>query len=199
MWVVYRKDDRKIIGLTPNCEIDLDRETAIREIVEGSRTPGEPDKYDAIQVTDGNLGSQYMRAFPDKLVVAGTAKKAKLSIRDPDISSLYITTDATYKHPVDGLPGIPADGTSSVLLTIQKMDIRAKPLTGPGDNDQIYIRTDHGIVRNADGSEDIHSINLDHGKASIRLFSETVKRVATLQILSGNRGLKGSMVRIEFV
>ena len=168
-------------------------------MVEGSRNPGELDKYDAIQVTDRNLASQYMRAFPDKLVIAGTAKKPKLSIRDPEISSLYITTDATYKHPVDGLPGIPADGSSSVLLTIQKMDIRAKPLTGPRDNDQIYVRADHGIVRNADGSEDIHSVNLDHGKTSIRLFSETVKRVATLQILSGSPRLKGSMVRIEFV
>lgn len=199
MWVIYRKSDLKIIGLSPNCEMDPDRESAIRETVAGSRNPGEPDEYDAIQVTDREMASQYMRAFPERLAVSGTAKKPKLSIRDRETASLYITTDAAYLHPVDGIPGIPADGSSSVLLTIRKMDIRARPLEGTGDNDQLYFRTDHGIVRDSDGSGDIQGIRLDHGKACIRLFSEAVKRVATLQIMSDNPDLKGSLIRIEFI
>jgi hypothetical protein len=199
MWVVYKKNDRKIIGLTPNCDLDLDKETAIKEIVEGSRNPGEVNEYDAIQVSDRIMASQYMRAFPVKLVVAGTTKAPKLSIRDPEISGLYITTDATYKHPVDGIPGIRADGSSSVLLSIQKIDVRSKPQTGTDDKDQLYFRSDHGIVRNASGTKDLHSIKLSRGKANIRLFSETVKRVATLQIISDNPELKGSTIRIEFV
>ncbi|HEX9023167.1 MAG TPA: hypothetical protein VF799_04925, partial [Geobacteraceae bacterium] len=177
MWVVYKKKERKIIGLTPNCDIDLDKETAIAEIVAGSRDPGDIGEYDALQVTDMGMASQYMRAFPERLVIAGTAAKPKLSIRDPEINSLYITTNATSRHPVDGIPEIPADGKSSLLLTIQKMDVRAKPLAGPEDNDQLYFRTDHGVVRSASGKEDIHGIRLKRGKAGIRLFSDTVKRV----------------------
>jgi len=199
MWVVYRKKERSIIGLTPNCDIDLDKETALRETVEGSRDAGDLKEYDAFQVTDTKLASQYMRAFPGKLVIAGTASHPKLSIRDPEISSLYITTDATNKHPVDGIPEIPADGASSVLLTIQKMDVRARPQTGAEDNDQLYFRIDHGIVRNASGKEAIRGIKLRRGKASIRLFSDTVKRVATLQIISADPNLQDSMIRIEFV
>lgn len=199
MWVVYKKAGREIIGLTAICGKELDKEAALQEIVEGSVSPGELGEYDAIQVTDREEARDYMAAFPDKLVVAGTARKPKLAIRDPRVFSLFISTDASDKHPVDGIPEIPADGSSSTLITIQKVDERSRPQSRAKDNDQLYLRTDHGIIRDADGDKDISSIKLRKGEAKIRLFSEEVKRVATLHIMSPNPDLPDRIIRIEFI
>jgi hypothetical protein len=199
MWVVYKKVGREIIGLTGGCEYDLDKEAALQEVVEGSVNPGELDEYDAIQVTDREKVQDYMEAFPRRLVVVGTATKPKLAIREPRVFSLFITIDAPDKHPVDGIPEIPADGTSSALITLQKIDERSRPRRSTRDNDQLYLRTDHGIIRDADGEENISSIKLRKGEAKIRLFSETVKRVATVQIMSDKSDLRGNAIRIEFI
>ncbi|OPY80855.1 MAG: hypothetical protein A4E65_01310 [Syntrophorhabdus sp. PtaU1.Bin153] len=199
MWVVYRKGARSIIGITADGGIDPDKETAIKEIVGGTVAPGSISEYEAIQVTDREKISQYLEAFPGRLAVAGTTKQPKLVIREPEVFSLYITTDATDKHPIDGIPTIPADGSSSVLITIQKVDERAKPQTGKKDNDQLYLRANHGIIRDAAGKEAISSTTLDKGEARIRLFSETVRRVATLQIMANNPDIQDCMLRIEFV
>ncbi|OPX96053.1 MAG: hypothetical protein A4E62_00028 [Syntrophorhabdus sp. PtaU1.Bin002] len=199
MWVVYRKGARKIIGITADGGIDPDKETAIKEIVGGTVAPGDISEYEAIQVTDREKVSQYLEAFPAKLAVAGTTKQPKLVIREPEAFSLYITTDASDKHPIDGIPTIPADGASSVLITIQKVDERAKPQTGKKDNDQLYLRANHGIIRDEAGNEAISSVALNKGEAKIRLFSETVKRVTTLQIMAKNPEIQDCMLRIEFV
>lgn len=199
MWVVYKKAELRIIGLTADCDKDLDKETALKEVVEGSIEPGEVSEYDAIQVTDKKKAYEYIEVFPDKLVLTGTTLKPKLAIREPEVFSLFITTDAPDKHPVDGIPEIPADGSSSALITIQKIDERFKPQRGTKDNDQLYLRTDHGIIRDAEGNEDINNIRLSKGKARIRLFSEKVMRVATLQIISGNPDLRDNTIRIEFI
>ncbi len=171
----------------------------VEEGVDGRTEPGELGEYDAIQVTDRKKARDYMVAFPGKLVIAGTAKKPKLAIRDPKVFSLFITTDAPDKHPVDGIPEIPADGSSSALISIHKMDERSRPQRGAKDNDQLYLRTDYGIIRDADGNEDISSVTLEKGEAEIRLFSESVKRVATVQIMSVNPDLRGGIMRIEFI
>jgi len=199
MWIVYKKAERRIIGLTADCNQDPDRETALSEIVAGSVKPGELSEYDAIQVTDREKAREYMEAFPDKLVLTGTAERPKLAIRDPEVFSLFVTIDAPDKHPVDGVPEIPADGSSSALITLQKIDERFKPQRRTKDNDQLYFRTDHGTIRDADGKQDLGSIRLNKGEAKIRLFSETAKRVASLQIMSGNPDLRGTVVRIEFI
>jgi hypothetical protein len=199
MWVVYRKGARSIIGLTADGGIDPDKATAIKEIVGGTVAPGDIGEYEAIRVTDREKIPQYLDAFPGRLAVAGTTKQPKLVIREPEVFSLYITTDATDKHPIDGIPTIPADGTSSVLITIQKVDERTKPQTGKKDNDQLYLRANHGTIRDAAGKEAISRITLNKGEARIRLFSETVRRVATLQIMANNPGIEDCMLRIEFV
>lgn len=199
MWVVYKKAELRIIGLTADCDMDLDKEIALKEVVEGSIEPGEVSEYDAIQVTDKKKAHEYIEAFPDKLVLTGTTLKPKLAIREPEVFSLFITTDAPDKHPIDGIPEIPADGSSSALITIQKIDERFKPQRGTKDNDQLYLRTDHGIIRDVESNEDINNIRLRKGQAQIRLFSEKVMRVATLQIISGNPDLRDNTIRIEFI
>jgi len=199
MWVIYKKAKRKIIGLTALCDKDINKEAAIKEVVEGSTTKGKLSGYDAIQVTDKEKAHEYMEAFPHKLVLIGTVKKPRLTIRDPEVFSLFVTTDAQDKHPVDGIPEIPADGSTSALITIRKIDERFKPQRGTKDNDQLYLRTDYGIIRDADGNKEINSVKLSKGEAKIRLFPEAAKRVATLKIISANPDLQDNIIRIEFI
>ena len=201
MWIIFNKDKRAIVGLTADCEIDLDldKQTAISEVVSGLIKPDKIDDYDAIQVTDRDKAFEYMQAYPMKLVLAGTKSKPTVSIREPEIFSLYVTTDAPDQHPVDGIPEIPADGKSSALITVQKIDERSKIQKGADDNDQLYLRVDHGILRDINGEKDINSIKLDKGVSKFRLFSQTLKRVANIEILSEKPDLINTSLRIEFI
>ncbi|MBE9570807.1 MAG: hypothetical protein IMF11_09275 [Proteobacteria bacterium] len=199
MWVVFRSKERRIVGVTADSAMDLDKEDSLKEVVNGLVKPGDVSEYDAIQITDREKAAEYMEAFPDKLVLKGPLTKPQLAIRDPEIFSLYITTDAKDVHPVDGIPEITADGNSFATISIQKIDERYKPQRGPNDDDRIYLRTDHGILRDAEGTNEINSIKLNEGKAVFRLVSEKVKRVATVQMLTANPNLQDTSFRIEFI
>ncbi len=199
MWVIYKKTDRQIIGVTALGAQDAEKNTALKEVVGGSVKPGKFSEYDALQVTDRILSQQYMEAFPNRLLVTGAASKPKLVIRDPESFSLFIESDAEDKHPVDGIPEIPADGTASTLITITKIDERFKPQKGEGDNEELYLRTDHGILRDEKGKKDINKVKLKKGQAKIRLFSQTLKRVATLQIITTAPYLDDTIFRVEFI
>lgn len=199
MWVIYKRSDRQIIGVTAHGAQDPEKNAALEEVVQGSVNPGKLSEYDAVQVSDPLLAQQYMEAFPQRLVVAGAGSSPKLVIRDPEAFSLFLESDANDKHPVDGIPEIAADGASSTLITITKIDERFKPQKGEGDNEELYLRTDHGIIRDEDGKNDINRVQLKNGQAKIRLFSEKLKRVATLQIISAAAYLDDTVIRIEFI
>jgi hypothetical protein len=199
MWVIFQRKERKIVGFTADGAEDLAKDAALQEVVTGLVKPGDLSEYDAIQVTDRAKAAEYLEAFPEKLMVKGSLTKPQLAIRDPETFSLYITTDAKDVHPVDGIPEITADGESFATITIRKIDDRYKPQLGKKGADQIYLRTDHGILRDADGASDINSIKLKDGKAVFRLVSEKVKRVATVQLLSTNPNLPDTSYRIEFI
>lgn len=199
MWVIYRRSDRKIIGVTALGSNDPHKAAALKEVVEGSVKPGALSDYDAIQVSDPLRAKRYMDAFPDRLVVAGSESAPKLAVRDREVFSLYVESDAEDKHPVDGIPEIPADGTSSTVITITKVDERFKPQKGEGDNDEIFLRTDYGALRAEKGENDIRSVRLEKGQARIRLVSEAMKRVATVQVLSAGNQLEDTFIRIEFI
>jgi len=199
MWIVYKKADRQIIGITALGPKDPDKNAALAEVVKGSVNPGELSEYDALQVTDLFRAQRYMEAFPRRLRVVGDASKPRLAVRDPESFSLFIESDAVDKHPVDGIPEIAADGTSSTLITITKIDERFKPQKGDGDNEELYLRTDHGIIRDETGENDINNVKLVKGQARIRLFSEKLKRVATLQVISAASHLGEMSIRIEFI
>jgi hypothetical protein len=199
MWIVYSKKDKQIVGLSPISDMDADKQTVLAETVKGLLKPGEAGDYDAVQVTEKEKADEYMAAFPEKLILTGAGKELKPTIREPEVFSLFVTTDAPDKHPVDGIPEITADGQSSALITVQKVDERNKPQKTAKDKDQFYLRTDHGIIKDAEGKKEINSIALKQGEAKFRLFSEAVKRVATLQILSAEPKLKSSTLRVEFI
>ena len=199
MWVIYKRADRQIIGLTALGAHDPDKNTALQEIVKGTVNPGNLSEYDALHVPEESLARHFMRAFPGRLVVIGGESEPRLVVREPETFSLFIESDAPDKHPVDGIPEIAADGTSSTLITITKVDERFKPQKGEGDNEELYFRTDHGIIRDEKGEKDINKAQLQRGQVSIRLFSQTLKRVATVQIISPAPHLGDAFIRIEFI
>jgi hypothetical protein len=200
MWVVYQKPDLKIVGVSALCEYDLDKEVALKEIVNGLVDARPLQEYDAIQVTDYAQARAFFDAFPDRLVLREGAKgKLELVIVTPKVYSLLLRCDAPDVHPVDGIPEIRADGASFTTITVQKIDERGEPQKGKEDTDLLHLRTDHGALFSADGKEEINSVKLKKGEAAFRLVSETAKRVATVQIFNADVKLLDGSIRVEFI
>lgn len=199
MWVIYHKASRRIVGVTAHSEQDADRQSALTEVVSGLIGTRGEEEYDAIQVTDRMLAAKYVEAFPRRLVVENIDGAMRLSIRDPEFFILHVTTDAPDVHPVDGIAEIQADGVSSALIDVRKIDERGQPMQRPEDSDTIYLRTDHGVLRDRDGGQDISEIALAQGAAQFRLFSERAKRVATVRMFNADPKLRDGTVRIEFI
>lgn len=199
MWIVYHEPKLKIAGISACGEHDGEKKDVIKEIVNGLRRPEKFNEYNAIQETDPKKVVRYLDAFPDKLAIAGSSAKPRISIRDKERYLLYIDIDAPDRHPVDGIPEIKADGKSSTLITILKVNDLYQTQTKKTDTDEIFFRTDHGILRNKTGNKDINSVKLVKGKAVVRLYSEAVKRVATIKIFSVGSNLRDETLQVEFI
>jgi len=200
MWVIYHKTNRRVVGMSADCEPELDKDFAIEEVVNGLVDAEPPSKYDAIQVRGPDQIRVVFNASPGSLVVRETAKgKMQLTVEEPTQSFLMLSCDASDVHPVDGIPEISADGQSFTTITVQKVDSRGELLQGKNDNDQLYLRSDYGALFSADGKEKIISIKLKKGQAAFRLVSETANRVATVQVFNGDAGLQDCYIRIEFI
>jgi hypothetical protein len=200
MWVIYEKTNRKIVGLSADCETDLDKQVALKEVVNGLINPQPVSKYDAIQVSDRSRAGA-LHESPRQWLVLREAEKGKLEvvIEEPGQSFLSLTCDAPDVHPVDGIPEIAADGESFTTITAKKTDAQGKALQGKEDNDQLYLRTDYGTLFSADGKKEISSITLTKGQASFRLVSQKARRVATVQVFNADAGLLDRTIRIEFI
>jgi hypothetical protein len=198
VWVVYHKATKQIVGLTPNTDLDVDRDGAVNEIVDGLLNKSAVQEYDAILVQEKEKAADYMAVFPDKLILTEGGGGLRVVIREPESFSLHVTCDAKQKHPVDKIPMIPSDGTSFTTITIQKIDERSAPQRGEGHNDTLYLRTDYGTIRDVQGDTELGEIQLKNGRASIRLVSEPIKRVATVQIMSTDPKLPSVDFRVAF-
>jgi hypothetical protein len=199
MWVIYHKKDRTIVGFSADCELELDKDIALEEVVKGLADGEPPSHYDAIQVRDREQVRAIFNA-PGSLVLRETPKgKMQVTVEEPGQSFLMLSCDAPDVHPVDGIPEISADGESFTTITVQKVDGRGELLKGKDDNDQVYLRSDYGALFSADGKEKIISIKLKKGQAAFRLVSERAHRVATVQVFNGDAGLQDSNIRIEFI
>ncbi len=199
MWVVYNKSNLKIIGLTSRFGTDSDKQTAIAEITKGTIKSGDQVEYDAIQVVDEKKTELYYNAFPNKLKIDNSTSELKLVIRDQEYFAIFVKVDAPDKHPVDGIPEIPADGVSYTVIILQKIDERKRLQTSENDNNLLYLRTDHGTIQDFTGKDAINSVNLVNGEAKIRLVSSQEKRVATIEILCKEPGIRGRTTRVEFI
>lgn len=200
MWVVYRKKDHKVVGLSADSGVDLEKEVALGEIVSGLPDAVAPKNYDAIQVTDRALAGQYLHAFPESLFLRENSKgELQFVIEVPERYLLSVGCDAPDAHPVDGIPEIAADGKSFTTISVQKINERGEPQQGKNDSDQLFLRTDFGALFSEDGKELINSIKLKKGQAAFRLVSETNRRLATVQVFNADRNLSDRSIRIEFI
>jgi len=199
MWIIYRKKDQSIIGLSPDCEPDFDKEAALKSIVNGIVDPEPLNRYDAIQVTDRAQAVAFLHALPESLVLRETRGKLHPAIETPERFSISLSCDAQDVHPVDGIPEIPADGISFTTIKAQKIDERGAPQHGRDDNDQLYLRADYGALFSADGKEEINSLKLKKGEAAFRLVSEKNRRVASVQVFNADANLLDAVIRIEFI
>jgi hypothetical protein len=115
-----------------------------------------------------------------------------------EFTQLKVTSDAKDFHTVDGIGEIPADGQSFTTITIEKLNSQGDPLRRGRDNDEVFLRTNAGVIKDEQGSQDIRNLKLTKGKASFRLYSEDRKRVATVQLISANPYLADTSISIEF-
>ena len=200
MWVIYEKKNRRIAGLSADCEPDLEKEFALGEVVRGLVNPAPLNEYDALQVADREQARIILEAQRESVVLRETAKgKLKVVVEEPSQTFLMLTSDAPDVHPVDGIPEIKADGESFTTIAVKKVDQAGQPVEGKDDNDQLYLRTDYGTLFTADGKKEINSIKLTKGRASFRLVSEKARRVATVQVFNADAGLLDRTIRIEFI
>jgi len=114
-----------------------------------------------------------------------------------EAASLRLTADAPDVHPVDGVPEIPADGASFATITVEKLGADGAPLRRRSDNDEVFVRTTGGTLRDGRGRP-LRSVRLSGGKASFRLVSEPVGRLVSVEAVA-QPPLAGANLRVEFV
>src|SRR5436309_2443274 len=63
MWVIYQKSDRKVVGLSADSDIELDKDKAFQEVVKGLNGSPDPSLFDAFQVKERGKGHDLARAL----------------------------------------------------------------------------------------------------------------------------------------
>jgi len=204
MWIVFRKSDKQIVGSSVDAGVVRKKEEALGEVVAGLRDRLDPSEYDAIEVTDQAKLPSLTRAVGEgRAKLKDAAGKLDVVDETPEAATVRVTTDAKQFHPVDGLPLLPGDGASFLVVTLQKASLdQARDLARKTvDNDVIWLRTTGGSLREDkdDRPAEIRSVTLASGTAKFRLFSENAKRVVTVEMLSANPSLRLGGLRVEFV
>ena len=207
MWVIFRKSDNEVVGLSADSEIDLDKEKALQEVVAGLIDVKDPNDYDAFQAKgrDAVLSIQEKLSRPRGKAKVQTAKGGSdlevVGEAAGESGTVQVTTNATQFHPVDNVPLIPGDGQSFLVVTLQKSDDGGKPLIRKTkDNDVIWLRTNQGTLREDKDQNpaEIRSVTLGSGTAKFRLYSAPAKRLATVQMLTANPDLRLPGLQVEF-
>lgn len=137
------------------------------------------------------------RVVSDGQITNINAEEGETSII-PEFYQLTLTSDAKDTHVVDGIGEIPADEQSFTTITIRKLNSSGAPLQQDTDNDEIFLRTNAGFIKDTQGREEIRKIRLKRGQASFRLYAEDHKRLATVQTVSANAFLSDTSLNIEF-
>jgi hypothetical protein len=180
-------------------EVAIDKRVAVESVVQGLDNAQEPASYDAVEVKQPGwiFRMGHLVASGHLFVREGSQGELEVVDETPETYALAVTTDAKEFHPVDGIPLIPGDGESYLTINLAKVGEQGKPLERKKDNDTFWLRTDHGTLRDAAGKNEIRSVKLTSGKASIRLYSEKAKRVATVHIFNADPYLRDTAVRVE--
>ena len=159
------------------------------------------DASGAPQMTFGVTTGHHVVQTDGELVrVAAQRLRAPdgLALDDPGAAGvLRVSADAPDQHAVDGVGELPADGTSSCTIAIEKLDPAGAPLHRERDDDEVFVRTTGGTLQDDRGRR-VRSVRLRNGRAEVRLVSEPVPRLVTVEVLAAPP-LSGASVRVEFV
>lgn len=142
--------------------------------------------------TDGKLESLTTESFRQ-------APSLFEQLRQGTPAFLTLTSDAPDRHVVDGVGEVIADGTSYCTITIQKMDLNGVAVNGSGHEDELFVRTTGGSIKDDKGEQRIRSLKLRSGRAAFRLVSESNPKVVTVSVLSRNPLLPKAEIQVEFV
>ena len=206
MWVVFRRSDGAVVGSTAGTE-DFDKEKAAQHVAGNLVGNPDPAELDAVEVKDEDqlfrLGESASRGLATVRTVGGSLTVVE---NTQEQARLVVTTDATEFHPVDNVPLLAADGSSFLVVTLQKVSQdEGKPMERTGDEkeqeEEIWLRASHGSVREDSDERPaaIRSVRLSNGVARFRFYSEPAKRLATVQMLSANPNLIIDGLQVELI
>lgn len=104
---------------------------------------------------------------------------------------LALTTDATdTADPINGIPDIPADGTSSCTISIQKKNgADDSDMTGAEDNETVDLETSRGKLSSL-------RVQLANGAAQVTLTS--VPETCVTGVTAKADGLTQGSIQIQF-
>jgi hypothetical protein len=114
----------------------------------------------------------------------------------PELASLRLSADAPNAHPLDGVGELPADGSATCTITIEKLDASGDRLSGVGHGDEVFIRTTGGTLMTAGGKR-LRSVRLRSGKASFQLMA--ADRPGLVAVHAFAEGMQAAELPIEFV
>lgn len=205
MWLIYRKSDNEIMGSTVDGDVKITKEEALKQVVDG--LIGGPDigEFDAIELKEGAELEAFRRppiGGKPRLADRGDGTLAVVD-SSTEAAEIRVTTDAQEFHPVDGVPLLPGDGESFLLVTLEKVsqaDGTSMIRLGGEDKEEIWFRPSHGSVReDSENPQEIRSIQLVNGTARFRFYSEPAKRLASVEMLSANPNLILGGLQVEFI
>lgn len=204
MWVVFRKSDKQVLGSTIDTGIERSKDEALKEVARGLAGKANLDELDAVEVKDSTSFGNLTRAVATGQARVRDLAGGKVDVVDdvPESTTVQISTNAQQFHPVDGVPLIPGDGQSFLVVTLQKVNQQGQAVGRKTvDNEVIWLRTSHGTLRSNEDERglEIRSVKLVSGTASFRLQSESAKRLATVQMLSANPDLRLGGLQVEFI
>lgn len=103
-----------------------------------------------------------------------------------------LSTDATDDHePEQGVPDIPADGTTSATITIQKYSGKDNKLTGSSHDDTVYVEATRGKLSSM-------NVSLTGGSATVELQSVQETVVSEIEAYSPDGAVRSGTIQIQF-
>lgn len=159
-------------------------------------------KYQRVDVDGIKIYVDFEEVDPSEYTVSsGIVKNCNISgwnsgARDAWLQecSIELSTDAEDTHePYDGIPDIPADGSSSCAITIKKVDRQGNYHTDASDDDQIDIRCTRGSLN-------LLRTNLVNGEAVVDLTSVQETCVSNVEVWGSAEGSKlgKESIKIQF-
>src|SRR5262245_9179340 len=95
MWAIFQKKECKIVGLSADCEPELDKDFALQEVVRGLANAEPVSNYDALQVSDRTQARALINTPLDRLVLREEPKgQQQVAIEEAKQYFLLLSCDA---------------------------------------------------------------------------------------------------------